>query len=205
SSRATRSSWMSARAAWCSRSAASPSRPTPGANAARQAPGEGDGPGGRPGPSLIRGPAWGRRMKRSTGGERGVGRIVYVCQECGYESAKWLGRCPACEGWNSLVEEPATALPARAGRERPPSGAPTPIAEVALDRETRFEVGIGEVDRVLGGGLVPGSLILISGDPGIGKSTLVLQVAQQVAAARPVLYVSGEESVRQTKMRASRL
>ena len=144
-------------------------------------------------------------MKRSTGGERGVGRIVYVCQECGYESAKWLGRCPACEGWNTLVEEPATALPARAGRQRPPSGAPTPIAEVALDRETRFEVGIGEVDRVLGGGLVPGSLILISGDPGIGKSTLVLQVAQQVAAARPVLYVSGEESVRQTKMRASRL
>ena len=144
-------------------------------------------------------------MKRSTGGERGAGRVVYVCQECGYESAKWLGRCPACEGWNTLIEELAATSPARAGRVRPPSGAPTPIAEVALDQETRFEVGIGEVDRVLGGGLVPGSLILISGDPGIGKSTLVLQVAQQVAAARPVLYVSGEESVRQTKMRASRL
>ncbi|OLD34055.1 MAG: DNA repair protein RadA, partial [Armatimonadetes bacterium 13_1_40CM_3_65_7] len=95
--------------------------------------------------------------------------------------------------------------PVRPGRLRSPSGAPTPIAEVALDRETRFEVGIGEVDRVLGGGLVPGSLVLLSGDPGIGKSTLVLQVAQRVAAARPVLYVSGEESVRQTKMRAARL
>jgi DNA repair protein RadA/Sms len=131
---------------------------------------------------------------------------VYVCQECGYESPKWLGRCPGCEGWNTLVEEPRDAAPRRAGPARPPlGGAPTPISDVALEREARVEVGIGEVDRVLGGGLVPGSLILVSGDPGIGKSTLVLQVAQQVAADRPVLYVSGEESVRQTKMRAERL
>jgi DNA repair protein RadA/Sms len=130
---------------------------------------------------------------------------LYVCQECGYESAKWLGRCPACESWNTLVEEPQETPPGRTGRVRLPQGAPTPITEVALERAARVEVGIGEVDRVLGGGLVPGSLILISGDPGIGKSTLVLQVAQQVAAQRPVLYVSGEESVQQTKMRAARL
>jgi len=132
---------------------------------------------------------------------------VYVCQECGHESPKWLGRCPACEAWNTLVEElaePATAA-AGAGRPRSTAGGPLPIAEVALDPEPRVAVGIGEVDRVLGGGLVPGSLVLISGDPGIGKSTLVLQIAQRVAAARPVLYVSGEESVRQTKMRAARL
>jgi len=146
-----------------------------------------------------------RRIAR-TGHEQagGTRRVVYVCQECGYESAKWLGRCPACEAWNTLVEEPVEAAPRSAGPRRPPT-VPVPITEVALDREARVEVGIAEVDRVLGGGLVPGSLVLISGDPGIGKSTLVLQVAQRVGAERPVLYVSGEESVRQTKMRAARL
>ncbi len=147
-------------------------------------------------------------MTRSRGGGSGPGRVVYVCQECGHESAKWLGRCPACEAWNTLVEERAEPISPRAaggGRPRQPAGVPTPIADVALDPEPRVAVGIGEVDRVLGGGLVPGSLVLLSGDPGIGKSTLVLQVAQRVAAARPVLYVSGEESVRQTKMRAARL
>ena len=144
--------------------------------------------------------------RRKDGGAGGGGRIAYVCQECGYESIKWLGRCPACEAWNTLVEEPTGpslrgAAPAGPGRV----GAPTPIAEVTLDHESRLEVGLGEVDRVLGGGLVPGSLVLLGGDPGIGKSTLALQVAQKLATARPVLYVSGEESVRQTKMRASRL
>src|SRR5438132_11821195 len=107
-------------------------------------------------------------MKRSTGGERGAGLVVYVCQECGYESAKWLGRCPACEGWNTLIEELAATSPARAGRVRPPSGAPTPIAEAALDQEPRFAVGIGGGDRVLGGGVVPGSLVLMSGHPRTG-------------------------------------
>ncbi|HKV44466.1 MAG TPA: DNA repair protein RadA [bacterium] len=144
--------------------------------------------------------------RRRDGGAGGGGRVVYVCQECGYESAKWLGRCPACDAWNTLVEEPIAQPPGRAARLRTgPAGAPTPIAEVALDHESRLEVGIGEIDRVLGGGLVPGSLVLLGGDPGIGKSTLALQVAQRLAAARTVLYVSGEESVRQTKMRAARL
>ena len=143
---------------------------------------------------------------RSRGGTAGGGRrVAYVCQECGYESAKWLGRCPACEGWNTLVEEPLAAVPGTRGRPRSTQSAPTPITDVALEEEARVGIGIGEVDRVLGGGLVPGSLILIAGDPGIGKSTLVLQVAQKVAADRSVLYVSGEESVRQTKMRAARL
>ncbi len=143
-------------------------------------------------------------MRTRGGGPGGARRVVYVCQACGYESVKWLGRCPACEGWNTLVEEPVGPALRSAGRVRS-SAAPVPITEVVLDHEARVEVGIGEVDRVLGGGLVPGSLVLVSGDPGIGKSTLVLQVAQRVGAERPVLYVSGEESVRQTKMRAARL
>jgi DNA repair protein RadA/Sms len=145
-------------------------------------------------------------MRNKGWGPAGGRRVVYVCQECGYESAKWLGRCSACEAWNSLVEEPRDRAPSSsAGALRPAGAAPTPITEVVLDHEARVEIGIGEVDRVLGGGLVPGSLVLIAGDPGIGKSTLVLQVAQQVAVGRTVLYVSGEESIRQTKMRAARL
>jgi DNA repair protein RadA/Sms len=139
------------------------------------------------------------------GGPSGGRRTAYVCQECGYESAKWLGRCPACEAWNTFVEEPAAVSTRGPRRERPLGIAPVPITEVSLHAEPRIEVGIGEVDRVLGGGLVPGSIVLISGDPGIGKSTLVLQVAQQVAGQGPVLYVTGEESIRQTKMRAARL
>ena len=139
------------------------------------------------------------------GGPSSSRRTAYVCQECGYESAKWLGRCPACEAWNTFVEEPAEVSPRGPRRERRLGVAPVPITEVSLHAEPRIEVGIGEVDRVLGGGLVPGSIVLIAGDPGIGKSTLVLQVAQQVASQGPVLYVSGEESIRQTKMRAERL
>ncbi len=145
-------------------------------------------------------------MRSRSGGPSGGRRTAYVCQECGYESAKWLGRCPACEAWNTFVEEPAAGgFARRSARERPSGIAPTPITEVSLHAEPRMEVGIGEIDRALGGGLVPGSIVLIAGDPGIGKSTLVLQVAQQVASQGPVLYVSGEESIRQTKMRAARL
>jgi DNA repair protein RadA/Sms len=160
------------------------------------------------------------------------GRAVFACQECGYESSKWLGRCPACGAWNSLVEEPAESS-SGGGRRSPAggfgrgAGAPAPsaaavrITDVALDEAVRRGTGLGEFDRVLGGGIVPGSLILIGGDPGVGKSTLALAVAQHIAARtarefdggaaaaaderRPVLYVSGEESVRQTKMRAARL
>jgi DNA repair protein RadA/Sms len=145
-------------------------------------------------------------MRRSRGSDsEGGGRVGYVCQECGYESAKWLGRCPGCEAWGTLVEEPTG--PSRGGlRGRPPgSVSPTPIDEVPVDEMSRLAVGIGEVDRVLGGGLVPGSLVLLAGDPGIGKSTLALQAAQRLATTQTVLYVSGEESVRQTKMRGERL
>jgi DNA repair protein RadA/Sms len=130
-------------------------------------------------------------------------RAQYVCQSCGYVSAKWLGRCPECAAWSSLVEEavggsgPAGAI----GGE----GA-TRLCDVRTDDAPRIPSGIGEFDRVLGGGLVPGSLVLLGGDPGIGKSTLLLQALQGIAGQkRSVLYVSGEESVRQTALRATRL
>ncbi|MDR5695591.1 MAG: DNA repair protein RadA [Armatimonadota bacterium] len=130
-------------------------------------------------------------------------KVKYVCQECGYEAPKWLGRCPGCGGWNTFVEEPVEP------RRKLPTGlssAPVPINSVSLLPEARVSTGIGEFDRVLGGGIVPASLILLGGDPGIGKSTLLLQVASKVAGmGHTVLYVSGEESVRQTKIRADRL
>lgn len=134
------------------------------------------------------------------------GRGAYVCQECGYESAKWLGRCPSCGGWSTLVEE--AEAPGALGRrlaEVMPASQAVPLTDVALDAEERLKVGLPEVDRVLGGGIVPGSLILLGGEPGSGKSTLALQIAHRLAGIHPVLYVSGEESARQTKLRATRL
>jgi DNA repair protein RadA/Sms len=134
-------------------------------------------------------------------------KTLFVCQECGHQSLKWLGRCPACEAWNTLVEElmePAAA--AAAGGPLAEGSAPTLLAEVALDDAVRLRTGLGELDRVLGGGLVPGSVTLVGGEPGIGKSTLLLSMAGAVAGAgRSMLYVSGEESLRQTKLRATRL
>ena len=138
-------------------------------------------------------------------------RTRFVCQECGYETPRWMGRCPDCGSWNSLQEqaEPQPATPAgAAARPAPPSPerpAPT-LDQVEVGPETRTPIGIQELDRVLGGGVVPGSLTLIGGDPGIGKSTLLLQAADRLArqGAR-VLYASGEESVRQIKLRAARL
>src|SRR5262245_43017043 len=133
-------------------------------------------------------------------------RTTYVCQVCGSQSPRWLGRCPDCQGWNTLAEEriesasAAARSPAKLGK----SG-PQPLAAVEDAADTRTLSGIGELDRVLGGGVVPGSAILIGGDPGIGKSTLVLQALTALATAGPVLYVSGEESPQQIKMRASRL
>src|SRR5881628_3742538 len=134
-------------------------------------------------------------------------RIVYSCQSCGYQSPKWLGKCPDCNQWNSLVEE-------RQERVSHPRGElslgskedPSPIHEIDTEAEGRALTGIGEVDRVLGGGLVAGSVILIGGDPGIGKSTLLLQAFAAVSqTGLTCLYVSGEESPRQIKMRAERL
>src|SRR5213083_3245597 len=130
-------------------------------------------------------------------------RLQYVCQSCGYTSSKWLGRCPSCGEWNSLVEEVQSE--SRAAAPVQPS-VPVAVTQVATVGEPRLATGIRELDRVLGGGLVPGSLVLIGGDPGIGKSTLALQLAGALARdGRVVLYVSGEESPRQAKMRAERI
>ncbi len=132
-------------------------------------------------------------------------KTLFVCQECGQQSVKWLGRCPGCEAWNTLVEE--VVEPFNSSVERAAEHiAPTPLSEVALEDTPRTPTGLGELDRVLGGGLVPGSVTLVGGEPGIGKSTLLLSAAGRLAeSGRTVLYVTGEESLRQTKLRATRL
>src|ERR1700744_1985030 len=130
-------------------------------------------------------------------------KSVYVCQACGLRSGKWLGRCPECGEWNSLVEEVSEAA-RPAGTMRSTDG-PQPIRHVKASERDRLSVGIGELDRVLGGGLVPGSLVLLGGDPGVGKSTLLLQALDGLAKIGPVLYGSGEESVEQSALRAQRL
>ncbi len=140
-------------------------------------------------------------------------KTVFYCTECGNESPKWLGQCPACRAWNTLVEQPAEtkkrAAPSStaAAARRPGMGTSRPraISEVETTQELRFETGLGELDRVLGGGAVKGSLVLVGGAPGIGKSTLMLQICDQLCRFATVLYVSGEESERQIKLRAERL
>jgi DNA repair protein RadA/Sms len=135
-------------------------------------------------------------------------KIVFVCQTCGYQAPKWLGRCPGCQQWNTFAEERVIE---EKGAERDllrleTDAVPTPITEIVPEERGRLEIGIAEFDRVLGGGIVLGSLVLIGGEPGIGKSTLLLQMMHRLAArGRKVLYVSGEESLQQTKMRADRL
>jgi DNA repair protein RadA/Sms len=132
-------------------------------------------------------------------------RVVYSCNECGAQAPKWVGQCPACEAWGTLIEE-ATGPAIQPLAVLAPSTAPVPIGDVD---PTEFEprpTGVGELDRVLGGGLVPGSVTLLGGEPGIGKSTLVLQAAAEVSAlGRRVLYISGEESPQQVRLRAERL
>lgn len=132
-------------------------------------------------------------------------KSLYICQQCAYQSIKWVGRCPNCGMWNSLVEEIVEPSPSPAARLLEPA-TPTLLAGISLDDTVRVRTGVGEFDRVLGGGIVPGSVTLVGGEPGIGKSTLLLGVAGALAAlGQTVLYVSGEESVRQTKLRALRL
>lgn len=135
-------------------------------------------------------------------------RLVFACRECGYNSPKWLGKCPGCNAWNTLVEEIDTSSlkPSRRAALNEASK-PVPIREVKPLAASRLATGIGEFDRVLGGGFVPGSAVLLAGDPGIGKSTLTLQAAHRFGEmhGRPVLYVTGEESAEQVKLRAERL
>lgn len=137
-------------------------------------------------------------------------KTKFVCQECGYESAKWMGKCPSCQSWNTMVEEfestgkqssRSYVTSATTGGSKPQS-----IISVKSDTEARISTTMLELDRVLGGGIVPGSLVLVGGDPGIGKSTLLLQLSAKLAQTKQkVLYISGEESVKQTKLRSDRL
>ena len=133
---------------------------------------------------------------------------VYFCQSCGYESSKWMGQCPGCRDWNTLVEEivekksvgKVKVVTAEKDELRP-----TRISEINMHSRERMKTGFQELDRVLGGGIVPGSLVLVGGDPGIGKSTLLLQVCRNLADTSEILYISGEESLQQIKMRAQRI
>ncbi|MBQ4515803.1 MAG: DNA repair protein RadA [Clostridia bacterium] len=135
-------------------------------------------------------------------------KTIYYCNECGYESAKWLGKCPACNSWNSFSEEITSAGNSKGASKTHTSlrkNTPTKLSDVSLAKEERILSGIDELDRVLGGGIVKGSLVLVGGDPGIGKSTLLLQLVKSLDSATKVFYVSGEESEKQLKMRADRL
>ena len=131
-------------------------------------------------------------------------KTLYVCQSCGQESPKWMGKCPGCDTWNSLVEEIVTEKRIGHGKTGKP-GKPVLLDRIELSPETRTSAGSAELDQVLGGGIVPGSLVLVGGDPGIGKSTLLLQMVHHLSKEHPILYVSGEESVTQIKLRADRL
>ena len=133
-------------------------------------------------------------------------KTIFFCKECGHESSKWLGQCPGCKEWNTFVEEPVVKKSVTGSVLRGQKAEPSKLSEVKITETARTMIGIGELDRVLGGGIVQGSLVLVGGDPGIGKSTLLLQMCKHLAETdKRVLYISGEESLRQIKMRANRL
>lgn len=133
-------------------------------------------------------------------------KTAYVCSECGYETVKWLGKCPACGQWGTLEEITIREEKQPLAPLQPKSAVrPVPVSQIDLNSDKRVSTGIGELDRVLGGGLVVGSLALVAGEPGIGKSTLLLQACKNLAQSQTVLYVTGEESLAQIKMRASRI
>lgn len=135
-------------------------------------------------------------------------KTKFVCQSCGYISVKWLGKCPGCGEWDAFVEELEAPKTAQKNESKTisTSSRPQKLSDIVFENEDRTRTDIGELDRVLGGGIVKGSLVLVGGDPGIGKSTLLLQVADMIARQdKKVLYVSGEESIKQTKLRADRL
>ena len=132
-------------------------------------------------------------------------KSLYICSSCGYESAKWYGCCPGCGEWNTMNEEAIVQhSSSRSGGIIKPAVSLT-LDKIENDSSVRYKTGLGELDRVLGGGIVKGSLILLSGDPGIGKSTLLLQICQYLDKSLNILYISGEESERQLKLRAQRL
>ncbi len=135
-------------------------------------------------------------------------KSVYVCSECGFESPKWFGKCPGCGQWNTMneeIQEPAQKFSAGFSAHRAAAHTAIPITQISTSEEARYHTGMSELDRVLGGGIVKGSLTLISGEPGIGKSTILLQICGTLGKGHRILYVSGEESARQIKLRASRL
>ena len=134
---------------------------------------------------------------------------AFFCKECGYESAKWMGQCPACREWNTMVEEPVgkkETSPGAGRRSLLIKSRPALLSEISVEEKDRVSTGYKELDQVLGGGVVAGSLVLVGGDPGIGKSTLLLQVCRNLAiGGQKVLYISGEESLKQIKLRAARI
>lgn len=135
-------------------------------------------------------------------------KTVFICSECGAESPRWYGRCPTCGEWNTLNEEIVAPTPVKETVRRVASTgefAAAKLRDIGVDDEHRYHTGVGELDRVLGGGIVKGSLVLLGGDPGIGKSTMMLQICQHLGKTMQILYVSGEESKRQIKLRADRL
>ena len=134
-------------------------------------------------------------------------KTIFFCQNCGFESSKWMGQCPACKAWNSFAEEPQTSTKkTAAGNVRKDTPQPKTLSEIEMNQAARMSTGMGELDRVLGGGIVQGSLVLVGGDPGIGKSTLLLQVCRNLSdAGKKVLYISGEESLQQIRLRAERM
>ncbi|MGE5474134.1 MAG: DNA repair protein RadA [Ignavibacteriales bacterium] len=132
-------------------------------------------------------------------------KTQFVCQECGYETPRWLGKCPSCNAWGSLVEEIIEKNTSKRLGEGAAETNPIKLSQISFEDEERYETRMKEFDRVLGGGVVKGSLVLVGGDPGIGKSTLLLQICNSINIDGNILYVSGEESIRQIKMRADRL
>lgn len=138
---------------------------------------------------------------------KGKTATVFYCQNCGYESSKWMGQCPSCREWNTFVEEVvAKGTSVKESVQKKESARPVSLKEVNTEEAARFTTGMEELDRVLGGGIVPGSMVLVGGDPGIGKSTLLLQVCKNLTEQKKnVLYISGEESLQQIKLRAKRI
>ena len=133
-------------------------------------------------------------------------KSIYFCQNCGHEESKWLGQCPMCREWNTFVEEKVTVSKGTAAKNTVREAEVVTLSSVSTDQEDRMQTEIEELDRVLGGGVVPGSLVLVGGDPGIGKSTLLLQGCKRLSdQGRKVLYISGEESLKQIKLRANRM